>query len=193
MLRSTRAMRIAGLAGAAIACGVLGGCSGCHIEIPADAWEDLASVTNVPPELTNLQFICGTWRMLDKDGLSEEIWSAPHGTSMSGVFRMINPDGALHMQEILTISAEPDGVYMRLRHFDAALIAREEKDAPIVLKLEKSGERLAVFRKVSGSASLDTITYRREDKTLHGEVAFAPESKRETIRFEMRRMTVEVQ
>jgi hypothetical protein len=94
------------------------------------------------------------------------------------------------MQEILCITAEPKGVFLRLRHFDAKLIGREEKDAPIVLKLESVEDDRAVFKTISGSATLRTITYQRVGQALRGEVAFTPESKRETITSEMRRLTV---
>jgi len=52
---------------------------------------------------------------------------------MMGTFRMVKPDGTLAVQEALAIVAEENGVFMRVRHFDAAMTAREEKDAPIVL------------------------------------------------------------
>ena len=172
-------------------CILLGACRGNDFAIEPAAMADLGGVMDVPPELRQVEFVGGGWRSLDKDGLSEEIWSLPHGKSISGVFRIVTPDGTLQMQETLLITAEPDGLFLRLRHFDAKLISREEKDAPIVLKLEKGESNRAVFRKVSGSASLDTITYERVNQTLRGAVVFTPESKRETIKFEMRRLAVQ--
>ncbi len=140
--------------------------------------------------LNDLAFIMtGSWRAMETDGLSEEVWSAPHGNSIMGTFRIVGADGSLKMQEVLAIVAEPEGVFMRLRHFDAKMVSREEKDAPIVLKLETSEGERAVFRCVSGSKSLHTITYWRIEQTLHSEVAFTPESKRAPLTFSLRRVT----
>ncbi len=191
MSEGLRWNRAFGMVGCAAACTLLGGCHSGNVTIDPVAMADLAGVTEVSPELSAMEFVSGSWRSLDKDGLSEEIWSLPHGKSMSGVFRIVKPDGALQMQETLLITAEPDGVYLRLRHFDAKLIAREDKEVPIVLKLEKAESNRALFRKVSGSVSLDTITYERTGQTLRGAVLFTPESKRETIKFEMRRPAVQ--
>lgn len=145
------------------------------------------AMTTAHPSLLGLGFMAGSWRAMGNEGLSEEVWSVPHGSSMVGTFRMTESDGSLRMQEVLAIVAEPDGVYMRLRHFDARMVSREEKDAPIVLKLESSVARRATFRCIAGSKSLATITTWRVDQTLHSEVAFTPESGRETLKFEMQR------
>jgi hypothetical protein len=178
-----------------LACSGLGlGLSACasrSLEIDKDGRADLDSLSEASPALLPVDFITGNWRSIDKDGLSEEIWSQPHGSSMVGVFRIADADGSLRLEEALAITAEPSGVYLRVRHFDAKMTAREEKDAPIVLKLESSAENRAVFRKVSGSASLDTITYERKGQILNGDVAFTPESKREALKFAMRRGRIE--
>ncbi len=169
----------------------LGGCKNAINIAPNDPGiKNAEAMVAAHPGLRGVDFMSGEWRSMDKDGLSEELWSVAHGNSMAGTFRMTGADGALKMQEVLSIVAEPDGVYMRLRHFDPKLVSREEKDAPIVLKLESAGGQRAVFRCVSGSKSLATITNWRVGQTLHSDVAFTPESKRETIKFEMRRLAV---
>src|SRR5437870_2662054 len=81
----------------------------------------------------------------DALGLGEEEWSAPLGGSMMGVYRETAPDGAARMCELLTITAESPGVLMRLRHHTAQLAAREEKDKPLVLRLESCAEGRAIF------------------------------------------------
>jgi hypothetical protein len=127
-----------------------------------------------------------------------------------GTFRIVKPDASVALYEMLSISAEPDGVFMRLRHFDSGLMPwKSEADGPIVLKLEtfeqsrgtfrpnseangapsfKADIHTAVFRRISGSDTLGTITYERIRDTMRTVVAFTPESKRETLRFEMRRV-----
>jgi hypothetical protein len=158
--------------------------------------------------LNDLAFMAGDWAMNDKDHRSEELWSSPSGSCIMGAFRIVNPDGSCALYELLSVSAEADGVYMRLHHFDDKLMVwKTEEAGPIVLRLESTvrerarlgptdrttapppgslGE--AVFRKVSGSQSLDSITYRGQGDTLWSEVAFTPASGRETLRFEMKRV-----
>ena len=63
---------------------------------------------------------------------------------MQGMWRYVT-DGKARIYEILTISAEDGGLVMRVRHFDPALVAREEKAAPVVLKLVSSGDRMGAF------------------------------------------------
>ena len=154
-----------------------------HVGTRADAATETSH-----PSLRGLEFMCGSWRGAEDGALSEEIWSTPHGNSMIGTFRMTAADGSLRMQEVLAIVAEPEGVHMRLRHFDARMVSREEKESPIVLKLESCGEERAVFRCVAGSKSLATITTWRVKETLQSEIAFTAESGRETLKFEMRRL-----
>ncbi len=169
----------------------LGACkSSTNVSANDPGMKDAEARVAAHPGLRDVGFMSGEWRSMDTDGLSEELWSVPHGNSMAGTFRMMSADGALNMQEVLSIVAEPDGVYMRLRHFDSKMVSREEKDAPIVLKLESTGNQRAAFRCISGSKSLSTITNWRIEQTLHSEIAFTPESKRETLKFEMRRLAV---
>ncbi len=201
------------LAGAAIVTAVFLA-SGCGQTTRADPVEphplsEHGTLTDA--RLRDLAFMSGCWSMYDKEHYSEEWWSAPAGKCMSGAFRIVKPDGSVALYEMLSISAEPDGVVMRLRHFDSGMMPwKSEAEGPIVLKLEtleqtrgifrpnseangspsfKADIHTAVFRRVSGSGTLGTITYERIRDTMRTAVAFTPESKREPLRFEMRRVT----
>lgn len=166
----------------------LAGCRGpSTMELDDPARRDLFGASDARAPLPDLEFLSGSWRSFDGDDLSEEVWTLPHGDSMIGTFRMTAADGSLKLQESLAIVAEPGGTFLRLRHLDPKMVSREEKDAPIVLALESHDDQRAVFRCVSGSRSLATITYWRVEQTLHSEVAFTPESKREPLTFSMRR------
>jgi hypothetical protein len=164
-----------------------------------------AQDNSTDPRLRDLAFMAGNWAMITKDGRSEETWSAPAGSGMTGSFRSMKPDGSVTLSEEISISAEPDAVYMRLRHFDEKHNPRENE--PIVLAVERTVRGLesslagkpsagdvatnmneAVFRKVSGSQSLDSITYRLQGGKLLSEVAFTRTSGREPIYFQMTRV-----
>ena len=118
--------------------------------------------------LTDVAWIAGRWRSEDAGKVSEETWSAPQGESMVGSFRMVGADGAVIFYEILILRQTASGVEMRLRHFDAALVAAEEKGAPMVFSLGDHGTGHAVFTRTDGkkTAKPERLTYRREGDTL---------------------------
>ena len=129
-----------------------------------------------------MAFIAGHWVGGDPGDLSEEIWSAPEGDSMVGMWRYV-AKGRARIYEILTLTAEGPDVVLRIRHFDPKLVAREEKDRPVELPLVAKGAREAVFEgpeyDVKGPVRL---TYRGgEDGTL--EVVLEKEGKRQEFRF----------
>ncbi len=117
--------------------------------------------------LADLSWLAGRW--IDDSGgnLSEEIWTAPAGDSIVGMWRYVS-GGKTRIFELLTISVETGGIVMRLRHFDPELVAREGKETPVELSLvawtpgEASFEGPAV-----GAPGLVRLTYRRpSDDTL---------------------------
>ena len=94
--------------------------------------------------LNDFSWFAGRWVDDAGGNLSEEIWTAPAGDAMQGMWRYV-VGGKTQIYEILTISAEDGGLVMRIRHFDPKLVGREEKAAPVVLKLVASKDRSAVF------------------------------------------------
>ena len=111
--------------------------------------------------LSDLSWMTGRW--IDDSGgnLSEEIWTAPEGDSMMGMWRYV-VGGQTRIYELLAITLEPTGIVMRLRHFDPKLVGREDKDKSVELRLvawtpgEVSFEGPAL-----GSPGLVRLTYRQ--------------------------------
>lgn len=83
---------------------------------------------------------------------------------MVGTWRLVTK-GSTKILELLTLLEEDGGVALRLRHFDRHAVAREEKDAPVLLPLVATGKRLAVFEGKEGD-SFVRLTYRREGTSL---------------------------
>jgi len=104
----------------------------------------VAALAASPATLSDFGWLAGRW--IDDSGgnVSEETWTAPSGDAMQGMWRYVT-DGKARIYEILTISEEDGGLVMRVRHFDPRLVAREEKSAPVVLKLVSSADRMAAF------------------------------------------------
>lgn len=86
------------------------------------------------PRLADLAWIAGRW--IDDSGgnLSEEIWAAPAGDSMMGMWRYV-AGGKVRIFEMLTIGEHEGGLALRLRHFDPRLAGREDT---LAVTLDKS-------------------------------------------------------
>ncbi len=139
----------------------------------------------IPATLADVAFMAGHWVGGDPGDLSEEVWSAPEGDSMMGMWRYV-AKGRTRIYEILTLTAEGPSVVLRIRHFDPKLVAREEKDRAVELPLVAKGPREAVFEgpeyDVKGTVRL---TYRRGDDDSLAAVLEKEGSKQE-FRFRRR-------
>jgi hypothetical protein len=139
--------------------GVLLGATPLHAEPPALPAQPSSPTTR----LADLAWFEGHWRDESGGTLSEEIWTAPAGDSLLGMWRLAQ-DGKVRIFELLAIKAEDGKLVIRLRHFDPKLVAREEKAQPIVWPLVRSGPREVVFEgpEASGKGTV-RLTYRRPD------------------------------
>ncbi len=129
----------------------------------ASATSTLAQTAPAPSRavLSDLSWMTGRWVDDSGGNLSEEIWSAPSGDSMMGMWRYV-AGGQVRIFEILTISVEPTGIVMRLRHFDPDLVAREDKGTPVALALVGWKPREAAFEGPAvGAPGTVRLTYRR--------------------------------
>ena len=115
-----------------------------------------------PATLADVAFMTGHWRGSEDGDLSEEVWTSPEGDSMLGMWRYVSK-GQARVFELLSLKAEDGGVVMRLRHFDPLFVAREEKTAPVVLRLVARTPGEATFEGPAvGAPGTVRLTYRRE-------------------------------
>lgn len=146
--------------------------------------------------LDALAFITGTWQGEMNDGeFVEEIWTAPGpgtGDTMMGMFRWLSAEGQPRMYEMLTISHEDDETILRLRHYNSKMIAWEEKDAPVQLRVTESSAGRAVFTNIDTEARLTRIVFHQsEPKQLAIDVEFQ-EGTRAPLNFQLTRFTERV-
>ena len=112
-----------------------------------------------PADLGALAWLAGDWQGTTPEGdFNQEVWVAPNGDSMMGMWRSISASGGVSLFEFLTLMAEKDGIVLRLRHIDRAGVSREKVDKPIRLPLVRGAERELVFSGEANKATL-TITY----------------------------------
>jgi hypothetical protein len=112
--------------------------------------------------LTDCAFLAGAWKATMGEDRMEEQWSAPDGASIMGMFRWVNADGSPNIFEILTITEEPEGVFLRLRHLDAKLQPWTSEPVPLTLKLDEASAGKAVFRAIDTEKKLAAVTYHCE-------------------------------
>ena len=107
--------------------------------------------------LADLAFMTGCWKATHWGGEMEECWSSPSGDAMSAMFRFIK-DGKVQFYEFIAIEQTPEGLYLRLKHFNKGLIGWEEKEKSI-------GGPLTALEK--NKATFDLLTFeRRSPNTL---------------------------
>ena len=115
----------------------------------------------LPATLADVAFMAGRWIGGEPGDLSEEVWSAPEGDSMMGMWRYV-AKGRIRILEMLTLTSEGLNVVLRIRHFDPKLVAREEKNRAVELPLVAKGPREAVFEGPEYDAKGTVrLTYRR--------------------------------
>lgn len=123
-----------------------------------------AQATPTPPmkdaKLADVAWIAGHWVDDSAGNISEEVWSAPAGDSMIGMWRYV-AKGRIQISEMLTITQEGGGPVFRLRHFDPRMVAREEKENPLALKLISIKEREAAFEGPGQPTGTVRLTYRQ--------------------------------
>jgi len=78
-------------------------------------------------QVEDMAWLAGHWMGEALGGTAEEIWSAPRGDAMMGMFRLVK-DGETVFYELMTILAEDGSLVLRLKHFNADLTGWEEKD-----------------------------------------------------------------
>ena len=110
--------------------------------------------------LADVAWIAGHWVDDAGGNLSEEIWAAPSGDSMIGMWRYV-AEGQLQIVELLSITQEAGGPVFRQRHFSPRLAAREEKDQPLALPLVALKDGEAAFEGPGQPSGTVRLTYRR--------------------------------
>ncbi|MFO0961343.1 MAG: DUF6265 family protein [Phycisphaerales bacterium] len=117
-----------------------------------------------PPKATlaDAAMLIGHWRGEFLGATAEELWLAPAGGAMAGIFRLVEKD-AVQFYELMLVVEEEGSIAMKLKHFHANLHAWEEKD------------KFVTFRLVRASATelcFEGLTFRRmPDGSIEGFIA----------------------
>ena len=105
-------------------------------------------------QISDVDWIAGYWRGEGFGGITEEVWTAPLGNSMMGIFKLVNEEKT-NFYELIIITEEEESLVLKLKHFHADLRGWEEKEEYLEAKLVKLEDRKAYF---------EGFTYERIDK-----------------------------
>ena len=94
--------------------------------------------------LADMSWLAGQWTGTGLGGVSEEMWSAPAGGAMMGMYRLLR-DGVVVFYEFLALVEEEGSLVLKLKHFDADLTGWEEKDRFVSFRLVRMTPAEAYF------------------------------------------------
>lgn len=111
--------------------------------------------------IDDLSWLAGSWLGEGFGGTCEEVWSAPRGGGMMGMFQMIGGNGVI-FYELCQIVEQDGSLILKLKHFNADLTGWETKEETVDFPLVKTEGTTAWF---SG------LTYQRKGDVLNVWVA----------------------
>ena len=120
-------------------------------------------------KLDAMKWLVGRWVGSALGGDVEEIWSAPQGGAMMGMYRLVR-DGKPVFYELLTLVEENGSLVMRLKHFHADLKGWEEKDDTVEFPLVAVADGAVHFEGMSFHPRGDTLTVYLAIKSRSGDV-----------------------
>lgn len=115
------------------------------------------TLTRAPSEpqpvasLADLAWLAGHWRGPGLGGVSEEVWTAPDGGSMMGMYRLIQ-DGAVVLYELMIVRPAGESLTLTLKHFNPDLTGWEQREEV---------REFPLVRLTPSEASFDGLTIRR--------------------------------
>lgn len=164
--------------------GLAGGCSG--TQGAAGGGESVASKGLVlpasatpSPALAPLGFMTGRWIGVNPNkSVNEEHWTSPMGNAMLALFRQVRRDGKPALVEISMITADADGVTLKLRHLHGGLEVPANRAELSVFKLKSAANNRAEFVGTGKAEQVTSVVYRLVGPDeLAVDVSFAPDSK----------------
>jgi hypothetical protein len=120
----------------------------------------LILASSLSAEVADIAWLAGSWRGQMSGGKIEEVWTPSEGGVMMGMFRMVNAQGQASFYEFQIIENTPDGVRLRIKHFNRAMKGQEAPDKFADFKLSRSSPGEAFFESDENDATV-TLLYKR--------------------------------
>jgi hypothetical protein len=94
--------------------------------------------------IADAAWLAGSWRGSGLGGSSEETWSQPESGVMVGTYRLLK-EGKPVFYEMMWLLESEGTLVLRLKHFNADLMAWEEKDKTVDFKFVKNAGKRQYF------------------------------------------------
>lgn len=134
-------------------------------------WPPLKPISRLAPasafagDFDNLDFMTGHWRGEVSGGVVEEWWSPAAGGAKIAAFRWAR-DEATDVIELVIVSEEAEGVFLRFKHFNADY-STWEADEPNVYPLVSAKDGRTEFRRLTPNEDVpDALIYERKGEGL---------------------------
>ena len=115
--------------------------------------------------LDELDFMTGRWQRTSSAGVIEEWWMASEGNTKVAAFRWAQDEKIIAI-ELVIISDEDDGIFLRFKHYSADY-EPWEKDEPNIYRLQSVVSDNAIFTNVAPREGLpNAIIYRKSEDGL---------------------------
>lgn len=101
---------------------------------------------NVQFNISELDFMAGTWVVDHQWGKMEETWSRSMGDNMMCTYRCVK-DGKIVFYEFIVIEQSDSVPVLKLRHFNPGSLGWEEKQSPNLYPLISLQKNRAVFER----------------------------------------------
>ena len=95
-------------------------------------------------QLDELTWIAGSWSGEAFGAKTEEVWTAPTGSSMMGMFKLYD-EGEVIFYELMTIRQTGKTLLMQLKHFNNDLKGWESQDETVDFKLVRQEDKMVFF------------------------------------------------
>lgn len=142
---------------------------------PAPAATAAQSATDRTSKLIDLSWLEGRWRGEWGPRVAEQIWMAPKGGVMTGLFSVVETDKTLVI-ELFSLEQKAAGIDFYLRHFTPEL-APWEKEKPTLLKLASTDGKQFVFENPADGKPKRTVLTRLDADSYSWRSEIAPENE----------------
>lgn len=121
--------------------------------------------------LANFSWLAGRWQGAWGPRVAEQVWMPPKGGTMVGTFQLTEKGNTLVI-ELFSLSEQPNGIELHLRHFTKSLAAWE-KTGPATLTLSQDASNDFVFENPAGGQPKRIVFHQIDADTfvLRSEIA----------------------
>lgn len=138
--------------------------------------------------LDDFAWLAGSWQGPGPQGATAEIYfMPPEAGVLPSLFRLMQDDRVVVL-EAISLTREPEGLFMYVRHFDPALVPLEEDHAIRLELVRREGDSFIFENAREGENPRISVMARTETGFTSWSELARPDGSADTIRVEYRRI-----